>query len=296
MFLPLLRAAGWRVLVCVVVMAFPLGSHAARDFDRYLSSAVSLYENLEYERALEQLGRAKRLASGIDQDIAVALHEGLIYADMGMRDEALAAFQTALSLDVEAKLPLPASPKVARDFESVRSLVRKDLARREKTSPDPRGGTGPGKQRAEQGSASPAPRSSESQPPLVVGGTDRPERTQGTEGTLTPSPRASEVFSPSVETRSVSRVPVVSAALLGAGVVAAGVGTFLGVSSRGDVSSAREAEFQSDASAQLEDARSSARAANILFGAAGLAVTGALVSWLLSSSDEASTPMAGASR
>jgi hypothetical protein len=88
--------------------------------------AVQLYKSLEYEQALEQLQRAKRLAHGIEQDSSVALHEGIILADMGKREESLIAFKTALLLNPGAKLPFTVSPKMAHDVEEIRA--RKEAA------------------------------------------------------------------------------------------------------------------------------------------------------------------------
>jgi hypothetical protein len=84
-------------------------------------------------------------------------------------------------------------------------------------------------------------------------------------------------------------VPLV---LLGAGVAAAGVGTYFGLDSRSQETAARDARFQGEAAARLDDARGSARLANILFGTAGLAATGALVTYLLMPGDAAPAPEA----
>ncbi|MCP3142954.1 hypothetical protein [Pyxidicoccus xibeiensis] len=262
---PRLRGVPGLLLVAVLVVNVPGRALAADDFDRYFSSAVSLYENLSYERALEQLSRAKRFVTTVQQDVSVAIYEGLVFADLLKRDEALAAFHTALSLDPEAKLPAHSAPKVKRDFETVRARVHKELAKRGKSAPK-------GTETAERGTVTP---------------TDRPERSPPPPSVTEVTPRQVEPFVPTPETRSRSRVPVVPAALLGAGVVAAGVGTVFGLSSRSDARSAEKEKVQLTASKQLEEARGSARTANILFLTAGAAATGALVTWLLSSRGEA---------
>lgn len=273
MRLPLIRAARGLLLVSLLMMVAPRGALAASDFDRYFSAAVSLYENLEYERALEQLGRAKKLASGVAQDVAVAVHEGLIYADLGNRDASRAAFHTALSLDPEAKLPSLAPPKVKREFEAVRTRVRKDMARRAKAPAAPGKAATPDRSAAVE--------------------TDRPERTPEPPAMTEPAPTLAQPFAPDVKAAPRARVPVVPAALLGVGVAAAGVGTYFGLSSRSDVNAALGGkENQLAASRRLEDASGSARTANILFATAGVAATAALVTWLLSSRDEA--PVSGA--
>jgi tetratricopeptide (TPR) repeat protein len=252
----------------------PRTAFAATDFERYLSSAVSLYEDLEYERALSQLERARKAAVGVEQDTLLSMYEGTILADMGRWAEARAAFRTALSMDPEAKLPLKVAPKVAREFEEVRGRVRKELASR------PR----PATPRSEP--ARPAP----TEPPAVASRTDRPEQVPAPR--LTPS-EPSPVLTPTVEEKR-GRPVTVPLVLLGAGVAAAGVGTYFGLDSRSQESAARDARFQGQAAARLDDARGSARWANILFGTAGLAATGALVTYLLMPGD--ATPAPEASR
>jgi hypothetical protein len=97
---------------------------------------------------------------------------------------------------------------------------------------------------------------------------------------------SSLALTPSVEARR-ERSVAVPLVLLGAGVAAAGAGTYFGLDSRGQVSAARNAESYGDAFGHLNDARGSARLANILFGTAGLAATGALVTYLLTPGDAA---------
>jgi len=92
-----------------------------------------LIEDLEYERALEQISRAKKVSQGPEDDVAVSLYEGVVLAELskGRQDEAEAAFKSALFLDPDAKLPLSVSPKLKRRFEEVRKKVRAELAARE---------------------------------------------------------------------------------------------------------------------------------------------------------------------
>src|SRR6185436_14754700 len=96
------------------------------DFQRYVTAAARLYENLEYERALEQLDRARKLSKGIDDDVTVALYEGVIRADMAQDEPARAAFKTALYLRPDATLPVKVAPKVEQQFEEVRAAVKKE--------------------------------------------------------------------------------------------------------------------------------------------------------------------------
>jgi hypothetical protein len=121
-------------MLVACLLAVPGIVFAANDFKRYLTASVQLYKDLEYERALEQLQRARQLARGVYQDVTVALHEGIILGDMGRQEQSRAAFKTALLLNPEATLPFKVSPKVERDFEEVRARVFKDLG----INPSPR--------------------------------------------------------------------------------------------------------------------------------------------------------------
>lgn len=93
-------------------------------FRHRIERAGTLYEALEYEKALNWLAQAKQVASTIDEQSEVALYRGLVLADLGRRKQALEEFRTGLTLRPEAKLPVAAAPKVERDFESVRKQVQ----------------------------------------------------------------------------------------------------------------------------------------------------------------------------
>jgi tetratricopeptide (TPR) repeat protein len=275
------RQAPWLLLACVLALGLtPRPAHAQDEFDRYLTAAVQLYESLDYEQALEQIQRAKRLARGVKQDVAVALHEGIILADMGKQEQSRTAFRTALLLEPGAKLPITVSPKVSRSFEEVRTSVQKSLARNPRTKPGP-----------------PAPAPQEPAPavtPPAVVQTDRPEQPAAAPKLEVPPPAAPPPYAPTVEARERSRVPVVPVALAGVGVVAAGVGAVFGLQSRSSLEEVESAfaggsfPTQSEVPAvraRLDDARSQARVANVLFGTAAAAVTGAVVTYLLSGDD-----------
>jgi hypothetical protein len=112
------------------VLLVPLIARAQGSIEvqRYLDSVNLLYENLEYERALEQIASAKRLTRGMEDDAVLALYEGVILADLGKNEEAIAAFKAALFLKPEAKLPVRVSPKVVRLFEGLRQQVKQEQA------------------------------------------------------------------------------------------------------------------------------------------------------------------------
>ncbi|OJT17098.1 hypothetical protein BO221_47120 [Archangium sp. Cb G35] len=123
-----------------VLFLLPWGARAqvSPEVRTYLTSVSSLYESLEYERALEQISSARRLTRGAEDDVALSLYEGLILADMSQSDAASAAFKAALFLNPEAKLPVRVSPKVARQFKGLRKQVNQALAAgRTENQPEP---------------------------------------------------------------------------------------------------------------------------------------------------------------
>ncbi|MGE6762565.1 hypothetical protein ACQKGO_31425 [Corallococcus interemptor] len=218
-------------------------------FDAAMAEAARLYEDLESEQALAAVTRAKRLARTEEERSRAAIYEGLVLADLGRREEALASFRAGLVLAPEAKLPAKVSPKVEGDFES----VRQELAAVKKPVDAP------------------------VRPPVVE---EKPV-------VLAP-PQVAAVSAPGVDLkadareRGMRRVPTVSWVLLGTGVVAGGVGSIIGLQSRGNVNNAREADLSADVSGHLDDARGQAVVANVLFGTALAAAAGAVTTYFLS--------------
>ncbi len=110
----------------VLAISMPARAQSA-EVKKYLNAAVTLYENLEYEKALKQIQRAKTKSTGASDDARIALYEGIVFADMGKEQKALDAFKTGLSMEPEAKLPLEVSPKVEKVFVKARENVHKML-------------------------------------------------------------------------------------------------------------------------------------------------------------------------
>ncbi|WP_147451107.1 hypothetical protein, partial [Corallococcus llansteffanensis] len=96
---------------------------------KHVRSASKFYDDLEYERALEQLTQARRYSTGEADDVLLSLYEGAVLADLGRTEASITAFRAALLLQPEAKLPVKVSPKVERRFEEVRQQVQRDLAK-----------------------------------------------------------------------------------------------------------------------------------------------------------------------
>jgi hypothetical protein len=100
--------AGRKALLATLLVSLSLPVHAqgASKVQSYLISVNRLYEDLEYEQALGQIARARRLPRTVEENVALALYEGIILADMSRWEESTAAFKAALSLDPAAKLPV----------------------------------------------------------------------------------------------------------------------------------------------------------------------------------------------
>lgn len=249
--------------MCLLAVGLVPGVVWAQDnFHRYFSEAVKLYNRGENEQALEQFQQAKARTYVVQQDVVVALYEGLILLELGPKEKALAELETGLLLDPNAELPVMVSPKVKEEFEALREKVRKKLARRQ----SPKAGEGPTRAKL-----------------------DPPEATDP------------KLFEPQagLATRSHTLVPAIPLALAGVGVVAAGVGAIFGQGSRSKAKEAGRAYENGGLPPQadtarlaqlLGDAHDEARTANLMFGTAALAVGGAVATWLLmgDASDSAS--------
>jgi tetratricopeptide (TPR) repeat protein len=220
-----------------------------RPAERSIAAAARLYESLEFERALELLGRAKTLPDRTtEDDVAIALFEGILLAELGRNDPSVAAFKEALYLNPDAKLPVTVSPKLDGVFEGVRTQVKKQLASGEvkRTSTD------------RPASTDLLPRQNGDNPQVVA----EPEH--------------------GFPVRRV--VPV---ALGGLSIAAAGGGAFFGILARDQVVAARASHYQDDVVRSLNDAQQNATIANVAFGIAAVAAIGAAVTYFMGSTDEA---------
>ncbi|WP_257446184.1 hypothetical protein [Archangium lipolyticum] len=229
----------------------------------YLNAALRLYESLEYERALDQIRRARSYTRSVDDDVTVSLFEGVILADMGRKEEAIAAFRTGLLLRPEATLPVKVSPKVERDFETVRQGVRRELA------------TLQAKQQAEQKPPEPGEETPESTPEA------QPSRT-ALDAPATSTPDAA------VATPAAPRSKTLSYALMGGGVVATGVGAYLGVSALSY--NQRRLELRADDAVKARSRAETQLTAGAVLVPVGLAALGTGLVMMFLPGDAASSP------
>lgn len=115
------------LLIIALCVALPVHAQSA-EVKKFFNAAITLYENLEYEKALKQLAKARSKASSPEDEGKIALLEGIVLADMGREEKALTAFKTGFGMDPDAKLPVDVGPKVLAVSERARANVRKMLA------------------------------------------------------------------------------------------------------------------------------------------------------------------------
>ncbi|QRO00901.1 hypothetical protein JRI60_18640 [Archangium violaceum] len=120
-----------RALALSLLLVIPCATRAenTEDVKTYLISIHSLYESLEYERALEQTQLARQLPRSTEEEVTRSLYEGILQCELGREEQGTAAFKAALLLRPDSKLPVQVAPKIERRFESVRQQVKREFAR-----------------------------------------------------------------------------------------------------------------------------------------------------------------------
>lgn len=130
---------GLRILILVLVIPFAARAAGEGEIRNYIASIRSLYENLDYELALNRIQLARQLPRGTDEEVTLSLYEGIILCEMRKPESGATAFKAALFLRPDAKLPVQVAPKVEAIFESVRKQVKREMgspgAPREKELP-----------------------------------------------------------------------------------------------------------------------------------------------------------------
>jgi hypothetical protein len=123
-----------------VCLAFALlltpafGAPKAGQGKKYLDAAIKLYGAFEFERALTQLEKARKLSEGPEMDVTIALYMGIVQLELGHDEQAESELKTALSLDGNAVLPTRVSPKVQQLFDGLKTQMNKPP---EKVEPAP---------------------------------------------------------------------------------------------------------------------------------------------------------------
>lgn len=276
------NSARWMMVAAFCLIAAP--AFAGHDeVHRYLTAAVRLYHNLENERALEQVQRAKQYSNGIEDDVAINLTEGVILSDMGRLDDATAAFRTGLLLDATATLPMRVSPKIQKQFEALRTSVQKELAianaKRDESERKAR-------ERAEAEQRAEDAKRQEAQQAEDARRAEAEKRAAQARLEMPPPPNVASgnhvpAAALSGDAHAKKGPKIVPMALGGAAVVAAAVGAFYGITSNSQYSQAKSATFQDDRVRLQGQAQGSATAANVLYAVAGAAAIGAVVTFVI---------------
>lgn len=111
--------------VCLSTLAV---AEQSPEVTRYLQASITLYENLEYGKALAQVQKARSKAKTSDDEARCSVLEAIVLADMGKDDKASKAFQEAFAIDPDLKLPVAVAPKIAAIADKAREQVKKLLA------------------------------------------------------------------------------------------------------------------------------------------------------------------------
>jgi len=230
----LLAAACASALLGSAIPALAAGPHdAAAQVTKnpFLKAGIRLYNDLEFNAALEQLHRAESYPGNtLDDAVLVHTYEGIVQFESNNRPAAETEFSTALALDLNAQLPQNVSPKISDAFEAMRTKLQKEKVVVAPPQPD--------------GSR--------------TGVTHPPDATNPPAGGLTAS---------TVKPQT-SKSQVAPWVLLGSAAVLGGVGTVFAVHARGQGTDAQNAAFQDEADASLSGAKGSAVVAYVALGAA----------------------------
>jgi tetratricopeptide (TPR) repeat protein len=80
----------------------------------------------DYEHALELIELARQRPLGTSELVILSLYEGIILYELSRFVESGDAFQMALLIRPDAKLPEPVSPKIESHFETIRKRVQQE--------------------------------------------------------------------------------------------------------------------------------------------------------------------------
>jgi hypothetical protein len=106
----------------------------------HLEKARQLYNDLQYERALEELRSIQTHGLTKNEHVSFLLFKGIFLAELLRMEEASATFKEALVLQPGASLPLDVSPKISIQFEATRAALSlvKPVAPKPPKGPGPR--------------------------------------------------------------------------------------------------------------------------------------------------------------
>jgi tetratricopeptide (TPR) repeat protein len=109
----------------------PTSANAAGEgvasFKATISTISHLYRKLEYEQAFDFIHLARQRPLGTSALVLLSLYEGIILYELGRHVESGDAFQMALLIQPDAKLPELVAPKIEEYFEALRRRVGQEL-------------------------------------------------------------------------------------------------------------------------------------------------------------------------
>lgn len=113
------RCFGW---LLILALAFLPWVTEAAEGNPHLQTALRRYDDLEYEKALRALEKARQwLGSTVEEKVYIELLEGVLDFELQQHARGKDAFLRALALNPDAKLPLRVSPKVVQALEEARN-------------------------------------------------------------------------------------------------------------------------------------------------------------------------------
>lgn len=95
------------------------------------------YRNGDYELALKYIELARQRPLGTSELVTLSHYEGILLYELGRFLESGDAFEMALLIEPDKKLPEPVSPKIESHFETVRKKVQMEPPPSSKQKPSP---------------------------------------------------------------------------------------------------------------------------------------------------------------
>lgn len=246
-----------RYMACVLALSWA-GTAMAGGGNVYLAQAKVYYQGLEFEKCLQRLDQAaKQPGNSVRQQAEVELYSGLCRFNLGAREKAEADFEQAVKIDPAIALPPATSPRITEVFDTIKAKVAP--ARVE-----------------EPASMMTAQSDVDSESVAPAKPIDAPRELSLEPQNAPPSSTRNELLA--TPEKSPSRV--VPYALGGTAVVAAAVATYFGVTAKGHESQANDpSTYYAQAQTVGAQAKNEATVSNVLFGIAGAAAVGAVVTW-----------------
>jgi hypothetical protein len=121
------KAAGEGVANPVPPTPEKAAGEGAANFKTTINTIRSLYRKLEYEQAFDLIHLARQRPLGTSELVLLSLYEGIILYEMGRHVESGDAFQMALLIRSDAKLPELVAPKIENYFETLRRRVDQEM-------------------------------------------------------------------------------------------------------------------------------------------------------------------------